>query len=198
MKLAERTKRYLAIGGGAVICIGLIAAISLQFGKAPAGEDTLPEESSAAAEIVVDLSDVQEEETNADEELVINTETSTAVKTEEGTQPVDSRPAQTDQTEQSIQPDVTKPEKPSEEILTDPTQKPDGTKVETPPVPVEHEEVITPPETTPAAGEPQAGDTQDGQIYVPGFGWVENQGGGGSGTTADDMYENGNKIGIMD
>ena len=180
MKLAERTKRYLAIGGGAVICIGLIAAISLQFGKAPAGEDTLPEESSAAAEIVVDLSDVQEEETNADEELVINTETSTAVKTEEGTQPVDSRPAQTDQTEQSIQPDVTKPEKPSEEILTDPTQKPDGTKVETPPVPVEHEEVITP------------------QIYVPGFGWVENQGGGGSGTTADDMYENGNKIGIMD
>ena len=42
MKLTEKTKRYLAIGGGAVICIGLVAAISLQFGKMPAGEDTLP------------------------------------------------------------------------------------------------------------------------------------------------------------
>ena len=198
MKLTEKTKRYLAIGGGAVICIGLIAAISLQFGNAPAGEDAPPEESSAVTEIVVNPSDVQKEEPGEDEKLVIKTEPSTAVKTEEGTQPVDSRPAQTDQTEQSIQPDVTKPEVPSEEILTDPTQKPDGTKVETPPVPVEHEEVITPPETTPAVGEPQAGDTQNGQIYVPGFGWVENQGGGGSGTTADDMYENGNKIGVMD
>ena len=186
MKLTEKTKRYLAIGGGAVICIGLIAAISLQFGNAPAGEDAPPEESSAVTEIVVNPSDVQKEEPGEDEKLVIKTETSTAVKKEEGTQPVDSRPAQTDQTEQSIQPDVTKPEVPSEEILTDP------------PVPVEHEEVITPPETTPAVGEPQAGDTQNGQIYVPGFGWVENQGGGGSGTTADDMYENGNKIGVMD
>ena len=46
--------------------------------------------------------------------------------------------------------------------------------------------------------EPQAGDTKNGQIYIPGFGWVQNNGGGGSGTVAEDMYENGNKIGIMD
>ena len=46
--------------------------------------------------------------------------------------------------------------------------------------------------------QPQAGDTSGNQIYVPGFGWVENHGGGGSGTAAEDMYENGNKIGIMD
>ena len=79
MKLAEKTKRYLAIGGGAVICIGLIVAISLQFGNAPAGEDAPPEESSAVTEIVVDLSDVQKEESGEDEKLVIKTETSTAV-----------------------------------------------------------------------------------------------------------------------
>ena len=46
-------------------------------------------------------------------------------------------------------------------------------------------------------GEPQAGDTSGGQIYIPGFGWVGNEGGGASGKTAGDMYENGNKIGIM-
>lgn len=198
MKLTEKTKRYLAIGGGAVICIGLVAAISLQFGKMPAGEDTLPEESSAVTEIVVDPGEVQIEESDSSADLVIKPETGTEPEPEESAPPVDSRPAQTDQTEQSIQPDVTKPEEPSEDVLTDPTQMPDGTKVETPPTPVEHEDVVMPTEPTPTPGEPQAGDTQNGQIYVPGFGWIENHGGGSSGTTLDDMYENGNKIGIMD
>lgn len=198
MKLTEKTKRYLAIGGGAVICIGLVAAISLQFGKMPAGEDTLPEESSAVTEIVVDPGEVQIEESDSAADLVIKPETGTETEPEETAYPVDSRPAQTDQTEQSIQPDVTKPEEPSEDVLTDPTKMPDGTKVETPPTPVGHDEVVTPTEQEPAPGEPQAGDTQNGQIYIPGFGWVQNNGGGGSGTVAEDMYENGNKIGIMD
>ena len=198
MKLTDKTKRYLAIGGGAVICIGLVAAISLQFGKMPAGEDTLPEESSAVTEIVVDPGEVQIEESDSSADLVIKPETGTEPEPEESAPPVDSRPAQTDQTEQSIQPDVAKPEEPSEDVLTDPTQMPDGTKVETPPTPVGHDEVVTPTEPEPVPGEPQAGDTQNGQIYIPGFGWVQNNGGGGSGTVAEDMYENGNKIGIMD
>ena len=55
MKLTEKTKKYLAISGGVVVCIGLLAAISLQFAKVPAGEDVLPEESGTVTEIVVDL-----------------------------------------------------------------------------------------------------------------------------------------------
>ena len=39
---------------------------------------------------------------------------------------------------------------------------------------------------------------QGGKIYIDGFGWVTNHGGGGSGTTASDMYENVNKVGIME
>ena len=111
---------------------------------------------------------------------------------------MDSRPAQTDQAEQSIQPEPTKPETPNEEVLKDPTTKPDGTKVEGTPEAVEHEHVEKPEELPANPDEPQAGDTSGGQIYIPGFGWVENHGGGGSGTVAEDMYENGNKIGIMD
>ena len=45
---------------------------------------------------------------------------------------------------------------------------------------------------------PKTGDIKDGMMYVEGFGWVPYEGGGGEGTYADDMYENGNKIGIMD
>ena len=196
MKLTEKTKRYLAVGGGSMICIALIAVISLQFGKTSSGEDVLPEETSAVTEIVVDSGIVQTEEAKADIEQDIKPETDritdTIKETEETVHPVDSRPAQTDQTEQSIQPDVIRPEAPSEDVLTNPTQMPDGTKVESPPVPVEHDAVVTP--TEPAAKP----DTKNGQIYIPGFGWVQNNGGGGSGTVAEDMYENGNKIGIMD
>lgn len=34
-------------------------------------------------------------------------------------------------------------------------------------------------------------------VWIPGFGWVKDQGGGSRGTVAEDMYENGLKIGIM-
>lgn len=205
MKLSEKTKKYLAISGGAVICIGLIAAISLQFGKAPAGEDYLPASDTGTTEIVVDPSSLAtrtEESTNTEEpsteekEVAVQPNTEAAGSTE-SSQPVDTRPAQTDQTEQSIQPEVTKPAEPSEEVKKDATQKPDGTKVETPPTPVEHDTYTTPAESeaAPTPNQPQGGDTQDGKVYLPGFGWVTDT--GSSGTTADDMYENGNKIGEM-
>ena len=60
---------------------------------------------------------------------------------ETDTQAVDSRAQQTDQPTQSLQPTPPKPEPPSKESLTDPTQIPDGTKQDTPPVPVDHEAV---------------------------------------------------------
>lgn len=208
MKMTEKTKRNLAIGGGTVICIALIAAIGLQFGKAPAGEDVLPVDTPPVTEAVVNPGEAATEKTE-EKELVLQpggTETEAEAGTKPGTEtkretetestrPVDTRPAQTDQSEQSIQPEVTKPAGPEEAVKTDPTQKPDGTKVETPPEPVEHEKVAAPPETPPAPEQPQGGETQDGKVYLPGFGWVTDT--GSSGITAEDMYENGNKIGDM-
>lgn len=35
-------------------------------------------------------------------------------------------------------------------------------------------------------------------VWIPGFGWIEDNGRGNVGTVAEDMYENGNKIGSMD
>ena len=40
------------------------------------------------------------------------------------------------------------------------------------------------------------GDNSADMVYVPGFGWIESQG-PNQATCAEDMYENGNKIGIM-
>lgn len=200
MKLSEKTKKYLAIGGGAVICVGLIAAISLQFNKAPAGEDMLPEKNTGAAEIVVDPSSLAtspEESSTEEGKVIVQPNAETAADSTKSSQPVDTRPAQTDQTEQSIQPEVTKPAEPSEEVKKDATQKPDGTKVETPPVPVAHEEVVQPTEPEPAPDQPKGGDVQGGKTYLPGFGYIENSGLNQE-NYAEDMFENGNKIGNMD
>lgn len=197
--MTEKTKKYLTIGGGVLICAGLIVAISLQFGKAPAAGGKLPEESSTAAQITVDPSvpvSGATEQSTEEKEVVIHPNSNVTADSSEAGQPVDTRPAQTDQPEQSIQPEVTKPAEPEEPVRSDPTQKPDGTKVDTPPTPVAHEEVTAPTETESAADQPQGGDVQDGKTYFPGFGWVEGTG-DTHGTTADDMYENGNKIGEM-
>ena len=44
--------------------------------------------------------------------------------------------------------------------------------------------------------EPEPAPAPDNLVYVPGFGWVESQGPNHA-EYAEDMYENGNKIGIM-
>ena len=49
-----------------------------------------------------------------------------------------------------------------------------------------------------SSGIPKDGTIQDGKTYFEGFGWVDYEGGGTEGTYAEDIYENGNTIGIMD
>ena len=43
---------------------------------------------------------------------------------------------------------------------------------------------------------PAPDSAPDNMVYVPGFGWIESQGPNHA-EYAEDMYENGNKIGIM-
>lgn len=178
MKMTEKTKRRLAVGGGIAICAGLLAAISLQFAKTPAGEDVLPEKESGVAEVIIDPSHAPEESSSGGE----STELTIRPDTGQG-----AGEAQTGEPEQSIQPEVEKPQQPDGETLTNPEEKPDGTKVETTPEPVDHDTYV-PPADDGGAG---------GGGGLPGFDYVPN-GGANVETYAGDMYENGNKIGSMD
>lgn len=178
MKMTEKTKRRLAVGGGIAICAGLLAAISLQFAKTPAGEDVLPEKESGVAEVIIDPSHAPEESSSGGE----STELTIRPDTGQG-----AGEAQTGEPEQSIQPEVEKPQQPDGETLINPEEKPDGTKVETTPEPVDHDTYV-PPADDGGAG---------GGGGLPGFDYVPN-GGANVETYAGDMYENGNKIGSMD
>ncbi|MGG4220608.1 DUF6550 family protein [Paenibacillus jamilae] len=95
---------------------------------------------------------------------------------------------------------LTKPEK-----TTQPTEPPkpkvkEPEKEQSPAAPPDYEEKETQPnkETTTT---PKAGDKNSkGQVYVPGFGWVDDQGGGTQetvvGKEGDELT--GNKVGTMD
>ena len=103
-------------------------------------------------------------------------------------------------TEQAIQGTPTKPDAPEKPKA--PGQVADDHKAED--VPEADRNKETPPtydpeqtEVKPQPTEPAGGSTNDaGQVYVPGFGYVTPSG-PNDGGTLDDMYENGNKIGIM-
>ena len=66
------------------------------------------------------------------------------------------------------------------------------------PVPtVENQAESAPEPPAPLGPETEtSGDNSADMVYVPGFGWIESQG-PNQATYAEDMYENGNKIGIM-
>ena len=187
MKMKEKTKKVLTIAGCTIVGLVLVVAIGSQFAKALEDVDTLP--SSAA--VVSDVNPSIDTDTSTGEkDIVVKQNTDSTEET------IDESPAQTDQPEQSIQPEVTKPVAPSEEQKTDPTQKPDGEKVTGTPKAEDHDNVTPSADTKKKENEPQGGAPQNGKIYVEGFGWIDDVG-EGQGTTADDMYENGNKIGEM-
>jgi len=187
MKINEKTKKVLTIAGCTIVGLVLVVAIGSQFAKAPEDVDTLP--SSAA--VVSDVNpSIDTDPSTGEKNIVVKQNTDSTEET------IDESPAQTDQPEQNIQPEVTKPAEPSEKQKTDPTQKPDGEKVTGTPKAEDHDNVTSSTDTTKKENEPQGGETQNGKIYVEGFGWIDDIG-EGQGTTADDMYENGNKIGEM-
>ena len=63
--------------------------------------------------------------------------------------------------------------------------------------PMQREPAPVHPTQSESAPEPRANDNElADMVYVPGFGWIESQG-PNQVEYAEDMYENGNKIGIM-
>lgn len=123
-------------------------------------------------------------------------------------------------TSQTIQPDVTKPTY-TQEQLTDPSQKPDGTPVDSPTLTQTYDQTATP---TTVQADDVYWQIQNGTyefngdeiiytdrsiiyitfppenqepVYVPGFGWVEPSNEPNIRVQLLDMYESGVKVGTM-
>lgn len=117
-------------------------------------------------------------------------------------EPIDSvKTANTNDTTQSIQNDPikteeSKPSEPPAEVTemepNSSNEKPANTEI-----PADTSE-NSGTDRAGTSGSPQNGEVSGGKIFIEGFGWIDYNGGGTSGTQAADMYENGNTIGIMD
>ncbi|MCM1561602.1 MAG: hypothetical protein NC123_19010 [Butyrivibrio sp.] len=122
-----------------------------------------------------------EEDTAVSTDIIISTEIEPESRGEELVQPLQQEPVKTE-TEKPTDP-------PAEAVAAnDPNDPPENKEI--------------PAQATPQPGNnsstPQHGSIQDGKIYIDGFGWIDYNGGATEVIQGDGIYENGNKIGIMD
>lgn len=185
MKLTDKVKKRLTIAGLGVVCVILVIVIASRF-TLEAPKDVSVQPTGTVSE-EVNPSDIPPSSVAEVNVPPIN-------PVEASASPVGA--GDSTGTEQSIQAEVTKPTEPPQEVLTDPSKTPDGEKVDKV-TPVDHDKV-TKPESTPSAGTPKAGDKNEkGQMWVPGFGWVDDSG-PNEGTTVDGEGDINKQVGNMD
>ena len=205
--MTMKTKRGLAVGGGTVLCAALAILIAARF--APEPEATAPDTSdtSSTTSISVEISTAKREEIKP---IEIEKPAESTIVPDNGAP--DITPTESDPEKEAadfiedggieINQDFSEPEKTEsapqneppappqiedEEMLTNPDKEPT----------YESEQTEVKPQSETISDTPKHGDTQDDMIYINGFGWVKDEGGGGIGYTDTEMYQNGNKIGYF-
>lgn len=173
----DKTKKRLIVAGGILISAVLIFMIGTKLQPNQVKDAAVEAPTTGIDKVIVD--DSKSESAGKKEVTVPAIATEPMTKAETGGDDTG--------TEQTIQPNI--PEKPTytEEQLKDPTQKPNGEKVDPPKE--DDKKPVTP--TKPAQT-----TKQNSSGGLPGFDSVPN-GGSNQVIEATDMYENGNKIGNM-
>lgn len=192
--MTEKTKKIILISIGCLLCLAVAIGIATRF----SGNAAIP--SGVVSDDPAQSGDPVDVNINSDDQNDMNIQAEIPDESKEDP----AQGADSSGLEQSIQADPVKPEQPEKpEAPSGTTTLPedhDGSDVPEEERKTEDEEPPTyeePPANPPAESEPAAGSANSsGQVYVPGFGYVENSG-DNQGGTLDDMYENGNKIGIM-
>lgn len=191
-KWNEKTKKTAVIAALTAVGVIAIAGMSLCIYK-----DAPQKVEIAEAEVSEDMVEIPEndltvpatEDTKAQEteQVVVSTEISKEAETEDAhvqsIQPTpvkaeDQKPAEAS-TETDEKTGRDQGSKPQDTVKTDPQQP----------------QTEQSPERSDS---PQHGEIRGDKMYVDGFGWVDYNGGGTIEIPAPDIYENGNKIGIMD
>lgn len=183
--MSDKTKRRLVVGVSLAACAILVVLIGSRFMTEPQTDDPIPSQSSEPSDVTVDT------DTEKNSEVVVSApDISSAAGTDSS---VPAGGGDDSGTEQTIQSDVAKPEY-SDEQLTNPSQKPNGEGVAESPQ-TENNSGQS-PNTSITENQPQGGDTKDGKIYVPGFGWIDDVG-EGQGTTVDGDGDINKQVGEM-
>ncbi|PYG86802.1 hypothetical protein LY28_02829 [Ruminiclostridium sufflavum DSM 19573] len=183
----DKTKKRLIIAGGLIVSIMLIIMIAAQFKKEPVKEVSVS--SPSAALVSTDTVTVTPAEASKTQKDIVVQDSKVAETTKSKTQAPNT--AISSGTKQTIQPDPVKP--------TAPTEKPkstDKTSDEKPTVTGKPKTTVK--DNTISKTEPKGGEKKDGEIYVPGFGWVKDNGGGSQGEVVGSDGDINKQVGTMD
>ena len=194
--MKANVKKHVIIASLSAVCVAMVCVIAAQFNtKLPTAEKV--DETTTTPEIKVAITTNPKEEkiviTDNSKDVSVNTITETEVITSEIQHKdfVESGGIEIDQSFAEATKPETAPPPPKvadTAALTNPAEPPK----------YESEQVEIKPQVTESPSDtPKHGDKKDGMIYINGFGWVVDNGGGGTNEYVYDMYENGNKIGYF-
>ena len=180
--MSAKNKKLLAVLGAAAVVVIVIAAVLLGKGGQTTTVDPVSTPSDVSAE---DVDSSNTPDSSSSEPLVVVPDT--------------SKPEATDSQNQTDAVLNVEEEDQVDVNLTDSEKKPETTP---PPAPSQEEQQAAsennePIVSDPAANQPQNGDTQDGSIYIEGFGWIPDEGGG---TIQEEIHSDGDinkQVGIM-
>lgn len=196
--MTMKTKRGIAVGGGTVFCAALAVLIATRFTPEPKAVSPNTSEVSSTSSVSVKISTPKSEETKpieiekpAESTIIPDNGAADSAPEEINAEFIENGGIEIEQNFPEPEKDNEPPAPPvveDEEMLTNPDKEPI----------YEPEQVKpqqTPPETP--SDTPKHGDKKEGMIYINGFGWIKDEGGGGIGYTDTEMYQNGNKIGYF-
>lgn len=190
-KWNDKTKKAALVAALVIVGAGAFCGIRFTLKTDKPVEPVLENATASTDDVEVTIDAGYEKSAEQDTEgLVISTEPIDSSKTadmNDATQSIQNDPVKTEEK---------KPDEPPAEV-TAAEQNTTTTKPENQTIPAGTTETSE-REASNATSSSQNGEIKDGKIYIEGFGWVDYDGGGTSGTQGTDIYENGNKIGIMD
>ena len=203
--MTNKSRNIAVISGISFLCAVLVGVIAAQFTGGSKQQDYTAIETSPP-EIVAKITTTTHYETTAPDIIIEENAVTTKPANEENGEANDIG-KDTDNTEKENMPAViTEPAKKvvnqDFEAATKPTAPPPPkvkdeavlTNMDEEPV---YEPEVTVVTTAPPSEQPKNGQTSGNQIYIDGFGWVINEGGGGDGYHDSEMKTNGNKIGYF-
>ena len=190
--MKANVKKHVIIASLSAVCVAMICVIAAQFNtKLPSVEGLANE--TTEAEIIVEITANSKEKIKPDvtDENVVDKENAAETKEIQHEDFIKNGGVEVDQSfEVATKPEAAPPppEIADTAALINPAEPPK----------YESEQVeIKPQVTEPPSDSPKHGDKKDGMIYINGFGWIPDEGGGSKSEYAGGMYENGNKVGFF-
>ncbi len=190
--MKANVKKHVIIASLSAVCVAMVCVIAAQFNtKLPSVEGAANE--TTEAEIIVEITANSKENNKpaVTDKNAVDNENAAETGDIQHEDFIKNDGIEVDQSfEAATKPEAALPPPEVNDIaaLTNPAEPPK----------YEPEQVeIKPQVTDPPSDTPKHGDKKDGMIYINGFGWVVDNGGGGTNEYVYDMYENGNKIGYF-